>query len=165
MGVTLRPSHCTVSLDMAAYSHSAAQCRLTTHSLPTLLLLLLLTAELGAGAPRAESSYSDMAGLRNHGGQGGGGLGLGKGWGLQGLDLGTDRQRGQSEVDHMLQGILSKNNTPAVRMLFNDHLFLYHLKLYLQRPTGRHLRQLENRAKTLRRRRTDEVSSRFFLRD
>merc|ERR1711972_413559 len=68
-------------------------------------------------------------------------------------------------LDKAVQHILSKNNTPLVRLFVNDHLFLHHLKLYLQRPTGRHLHQLENRAKTLRRRRTDEVSSRFFLRD
>ena len=30
----------------------------------------------------------------------------------------------------------SKNNTPLVRLFVNDHLFLHHLKLYLQRPTG-----------------------------
>jgi len=133
--------------------------------LPTILLLLFLTGE-GQAAPRPESSLRGGQGRLRQGG-----LALGGGWGLAGLaDLEPQSPDKVVNVkgnglDKAVQHILSKNNTPLVRLFVNDHLFLHHLKLYLQRPTGRHLHQLENRAKTLRRRRTDEVSSRFFLRD
>jgi len=122
------------------------------------LLLILLTSE-GRAMPRPESRGHRQAGLH-----------LGRSWGLDSLanlDRGNSRKQanGGPGVEDAVQQILSKNNTPLVRLFVNDHLFLHHLKLYLKSPSGRHLHQLENRARTLRRRRTDEVSSRFFLRD
>jgi hypothetical protein len=76
------------------------------------------------------------------------------------------------ECDHFIDSFyhhdfffFSRDNSPSVRLLLNDQLFLRHLDLFLARPSKKHFHQLRNRAKTLHRRRTDEVSTRFFLRD
>ena len=61
--------------------------------------------------------------------------------------------------------ICREHDTPAMRSLMNDPLFLRHLELFLERPSQKIFHELKSRAKTLRRRRTDEVSTRFFLRD
>ena len=58
-----------------------------------------------------------------------------------------------------------RDNSPSVRLLLSDPLFLRHLDLFITRPSKKHFHQLRNRARTLHRRRTDEVSTRFFLRD
>ena len=47
----------------------------------------------------------------------------------------------------------------------NDPLFLRHLELFIERPTQSVFREMKKRAKTLRRRKADQVSARFFLRD
>ena len=58
-----------------------------------------------------------------------------------------------------------ENDSPAIRALMNDQLFLRHLELFLEKPNQKTFHELKNRAKTLRRRRTDAASTRFFLRD
>ena len=58
-----------------------------------------------------------------------------------------------------------QNHSPSLRLALGDKLFLHHLKLLVEQPSKKHLNQLQNRFLTLRSRRTDEVSSRFFLRD
>jgi hypothetical protein len=61
--------------------------------------------------------------------------------------------------------IFSQNSSPSLRLFLYDKLFLHHLQLLLDKPNPRHYLQLQNRLRTLRNRRTDEASSRFFLRD
>jgi len=89
-------------------------------------------------------------------------LGLGRDWGLMPEMLNIKEG---ANKDSTVQEVLRWNNSPSMRLLLGDTMFLHHLKLWMKRPTERHLNQLTNRAKTLRRRRTDEVSNRFFLRD
>lgn len=57
------------------------------------------------------------------------------------------------------------NDSPAIRALMNDPLFLRHLELFLEKPTQKAFHELKTRAKTLRRRKAHQVSARFFLRD
>jgi hypothetical protein len=61
--------------------------------------------------------------------------------------------------------LFSQNSSPSLRLFLYDKLFLHHLQLLLDKPNPRHYLQLQNRLRTLRNRRTDEASSRFFLRD
>ncbi|XP_023342745.1 uncharacterized protein LOC111712391 [Eurytemora carolleeae] len=122
-------------------------------------LLVTLTADLTVGAPRAAQ---DVATLR---GAGGGIRGSkGGGWGLK-LDALQGSKDKNADLNEAIDVILSKNNSPSLRLFLNDKLFLRHLQLLLEQPTRKHYQQLQNRFMTLRNRRTDEVSSRFFLRD
>jgi len=84
-------------------------------------------------------------------------------WGVRmdsDLELDTGHGRGP-DVQHLLR----EHDSPAMRSLMSDPLFLRHLELFLERPSQKTFHELKSRAKTLRRRRTDEVSTRFFLRD
>eukprot|EP00090_Calanus_glacialis_P000560 TRINITY_DN10348_c0_g1_i1.p1 TRINITY_DN10348_c0_g1~~TRINITY_DN10348_c0_g1_i1.p1 ORF type:complete len:134 (-),score=33.66 TRINITY_DN10348_c0_g1_i1:133-534(-) len=118
-------------------------------------LLAILVGDMARGSPRP---YSKSKGSH--------GLNLGRDWGL-GLGQATwdIRDFQNSNMDTTVQHILSRDNSPSVRLLLHDQLFLRHLDLFLARPSKKHFHQLKNRAKTLHRRRTDEVSTRFFLRD
>merc|ERR1712183_31436 len=119
------------------------------------LLLMILVVHISFSSPRGSTDQ-----LR-----GSHGLGLGKDWGL-GLEPGALylQELGESNLGGAVESILRHDSSPSVKLLLNDQLFLRHLELYLARPSKKHFHQLRNRAKTLRRRRTDEVSTRFFLR-
>lgn len=111
-------------------------------------MLLLLVTELVTAHPRPRHRVK---------------VGHNQDWGLglhtAGLDTRTNQQR--PDVEDMLK----EHDSPAIRALMNDPLFLRHLQLFLERPNQKTFHELKSRAKTLRRRRTDEVSTRFFLRD
>merc|ERR1719369_390798 len=125
-----------------------------------MLVIIATTTEVTLSAPRPRPSADFLSALRSSSGAK---LGLGKDWGLNPHTLPEFKN---SNLDtKALQQILSRSNSPSVRFLLKDHLFLRHLHLFLDQPNEHHLHQLGNRAKTLRRRRTDEVSTRFFLRD
>merc|ERR1719225_1226312 len=82
--------------------------------------------------------------------------------------LGMDQSQSFLNVNNKqpnVQNMLKEHDSPAIRALMNDPLFLRHLELFLEKPNQKTFHELKSRAKTLRRRRTDEVSSRFFLRD
>jgi len=90
-------------------------------------------------------------------------------WGL-GLDkssvnLDNKVSHDSDDEDPNVQNMLKENDSPAIRALMNDQLFLRHLELFLEKPNQKTFHELKNRAKTLRRRRTDAASTRFFLRD
>lgn len=135
------------------------------HSSPVawIVLLIILTADLVhmvGGAP------SDLASFRG----GGGGRGSQK-WGMNAGDLLqqlTEDQKGRDKVDNVddaVNVILSRKSSPTLRLFLYDRLFRRHLQLMIAKPSPRHLRQLQNRLSALHRRRTDDMSSRFFLRD
>ena len=58
-----------------------------------------------------------------------------------------------------------RSNDPYVNFLMRDQIFVQHLHLFLRNPDSKHLNLLRNRVRTLSRRRSDEASTRFFLRD
>jgi len=133
------------------------------HSSPVawIVLLIILTADLFhtvGGAPQ------DLASFR------GGGRGSQK-WGMSAGDLLhelTEDQKGREKVDNVddaVKVILSRKSSPTLRLFLYDRLFRRHLQLMIAKPSPRHLRQLQNRLSALHRRRTDDMSSRFFLRD
>merc|ERR1711973_84687 len=131
----------------------------TALRLTAALLLVLCLAESSEAAPRPNT---DLAPLRGNGFRGV----KGGGWGLKldALPL-EDMKEKNMDLNIAIDYMLSKNNSPSLRLFLNDKLFLHHLKLLLDEPSRRHYQQLQNRFLTLRNRRTDEVSSRFFLRD
>merc|ERR1711942_343770 len=123
-----------------------------------IIRIIIMTSQVTLGAPRPSSDF--LSALRSSSGAK---LGLGKDWGLNPAALPEFKN---SNLDtKALRQILSRSNSPSVKFLLKDHLFLRHLHLFLEQPNEHHFHQLRNRAKTLRRRRTDEVSTRFFLRD
>eukprot|EP00090_Calanus_glacialis_P035305 TRINITY_DN60294_c0_g1_i1.p1 TRINITY_DN60294_c0_g1~~TRINITY_DN60294_c0_g1_i1.p1 ORF type:complete len:137 (-),score=32.50 TRINITY_DN60294_c0_g1_i1:145-555(-) len=123
-----------------------------------ILVILAMTPDLIRSAPRPSSDF--LSALRS---SSGGKLAMGKDWGLNPAAISEFRNNNLDTK--ALRQILSRSNSPSVRFLLKDHLFLRHLQLFLDQPNENHFHQLKNRAKTLRRRRTDEVSTRFFLRD
>lgn len=123
------------------------------------VLLILVIADTSTSLPRP-----DFGNLR---GRSGGFRGTKSGrWDLK-LDTLPLQEIQDNKVDfhHAIKYILRENNSPSLRLALNDKLFLHHLKLLVDQPSKKHYNQLQNRFKTLRSRRTDEVSSRFFLRD
>ena len=84
--------------------------------------------------------------------------GLGGNWDRKGVDTNMD-------MDMVVEHILSQTNLPSVRLLMKDTLFIHHLSLFLGQPNKHNLKKLTKRAKTLKRRKNDEISNRFFLRD
>ena len=100
----------------------------------TVLLLLLMVFRSGMveGAPRPNSKTSPNAGFR--------GL-KGGSWGLKldALPMNEINEKNTENVNKMIGGILSRNNSPAVRMLLKDNLFLHHLQLLIDRPSPRQL--------------------------
>merc|ERR1712062_25450 len=85
-------------------------------------------------------------------------LPLGQEWGLGGA---WDSK--EVDTDKVMEHILSQTNLPSVRLLMKDTLFIHHLSLFLDQPSKQNLNKLTRRAKTLRRRKNDEISNRFFL--
>jgi len=123
------------------------------------ILLLLLTADDCGAFPRPNS---ELAPLTSNGFRG---VKSGAPWGLK-LDALPPIQTAENsngDLNKAVKEILSRNKSPSLRLLLNDKLFLHHLELLLDKPSKKHKQQLMERFLTLRR--TDEVSSRFFLRD
>eukprot|EP00088_Acartia_fossae_P024910 TRINITY_DN25757_c0_g1_i1.p1 TRINITY_DN25757_c0_g1~~TRINITY_DN25757_c0_g1_i1.p1 ORF type:complete len:141 (+),score=39.04 TRINITY_DN25757_c0_g1_i1:136-558(+) len=136
---------------------TGARCNVTNLILWALLASMI--ADTSTGLPRP-----DLANLR---GSSGGFRGTkSAGWGLK-LDTLPlkDIQEKKISFHRAVDYILSQDNSPSLRLALNDKLFLHHLKLLVDQPSRKHYNQLQNRFLTLRNRRTDEVSSRFFLRD
>jgi len=122
-------------------------------------LLVLMIADTSPALPRPDltnlrSSSSGFRGVKSHG------------WGLK-LDTLPLKDIQEKKIDfhRAVDHILRQNHSPSLRLALGDKLFLHHLKLLVEQPSKKHLNQLQNRFLTLRSRRTDEVSSRFFLRD
>ena len=136
------------------------------------------TPNFTSSAPRSPADLSLFSALR---GSSGHSLGMGNDWGLN--PAAVKEFQNKNFDSSALQRILkwdgwnslqlinnitfyvSRSKSLYVRFLLKDQLFLRHLQLFLQQPNPSHFHQLKNRAKTLRRRRTDQVSTRFFLRD
>merc|ERR1712106_670476 len=85
------------------------------------------------------------------------GQGMGKEWGLS--------LRNKEDGGAWKQMLWSSENSPSVQFLLKDNLFLNRLQLFMDQPNDHHLHQLRNRARTLRRRRTQQISAHFFLRN
>jgi len=132
----------------------------STHVTWIVLLIFLSwdTFDVVAGLPSDLSSFRN-SGLRS------------KSWGVSAGDLLhelTEDQTGRAKVDNVddaVKIILSRQSSPTLRLFLYDRLFRRHLQLMIKKPSPRHLRQLQNRLTALHRRRTDDMSSRFFLRD
>eukprot|EP00092_Neocalanus_flemingeri_P017136 GFUD01018533.1.p1 GENE.GFUD01018533.1~~GFUD01018533.1.p1 ORF type:complete len:154 (-),score=23.78 GFUD01018533.1:105-566(-) len=134
--------------------------------LAILAVMIALTPDITSSAPRPSSDHSLLSALRGSSDQlASGNLAMGRDWGLNPAAIAEFKNKNLDT--NTLQQILSRSNPPSIvpRFLMKDNLFLRHLWLYLDSPNEHHFHQLKNRAKTLRRRRTDEVSTRFFLRD
>eukprot|EP00092_Neocalanus_flemingeri_P017137 GFUD01018534.1.p1 GENE.GFUD01018534.1~~GFUD01018534.1.p1 ORF type:complete len:152 (+),score=19.41 GFUD01018534.1:190-645(+) len=132
--------------------------------LAILAVMIALTPDITSSAPRPSPDHSLLSALRGSSDQlASGNLAMGRDWGLNPAAIAEFKNKNLDT--NTLQQILSHSNSPSNRLLLKDNLFLRHLQLFLKRPNVQHFRQLKNRAKTLRRRRTDEVSTRFFLRD
>lgn len=142
-----------IPLLTTAAAISGGQCPRCVSTLVTILLVILI-ADTARGAPRPSSDLSPLRGNGIRGGTSGR-------WGLK---LDTLPLKGNVDLNTVVD-LLSNNSSPSMRLFLADKLFLHHLKLYINQPTSRHKQQLHNRLLTLRNRRTDEMSSRFFLRD
>merc|ERR1712038_1770948 len=112
--------------------------------LPLLLLLLLLSVHPASARP--SSDHSLVSALRAHGSGS-------QPWGLK------------VEDEDAMEETLSRFNSPYIKFLMKDQLFLQHLQHFLKRQDYNSFNQLRNRVKTIARRRSDDVSTRFFLRD
>ena len=130
-----------------------------TCSLSKKMVAILVMITMASSAPRPSSDF--LSSLRSSSDQlSGGQLAMGRDWGLS---MGDKEGRGDGGA---LQQILRRHsNSPSIRFLLKDHLFLRHLQLFLDHPDDHHFHLLRNRAKTLRRRKTQEISSHFFLRN
>ena len=130
-----------------------------TFSLSKKMVAILVMITMARSAPRPSSDF--LSSLRGSSDQlSGGQLAMGRDWGLS---MGDKEGRGDGGA---LQQILRRHsNSPSIRFLLKDHLFLRHLQLFLDHPDDHHFHLLRNRAKTLRRRKTQEISSHFFLRN
>ena len=125
-----------------------------TYFLSKKMVAILVMITMASSAPRPSSDF--LSSLRSSSDQlSGGQLAMGRDWGLS---MG-DKEGGVQQI------LRRHNNSPSIRFLLKDRLFIRHLQLFLDHPDDHHFHQLRNRAKTLRRRKTQEISSHFFLRN
>jgi len=96
-------------------------------------------------------------------------VGHGQEWGLalqqEAADVKHFNKEQDNQVQTGVQDFFKEPESPAIRQLMKDPLFLRQLEMFLDQPNQKHFRDLRNRVKTLRRRRPDDASTRFFLRD
>ena len=122
------------------------------------LLLLLLTTALAPALARPASDLSLLSALRS------------PSWGLKVPDQDKMKEtlrsvRGKKAARFLTAVCFSRFNNPYINFLMKDQLFLQHLQRFLRRQDSNSFNQLRNRVKTISRRRSDVVSTRFFLRD
>merc|ERR1719189_1564985 len=112
-----------------------------------LVMLIALIADKASGAPSDIASF--RGGQRDRGSSG---------WGVKIADrlhsITQDNNR-VPPVDDVIKMIVRRDASPSLRLFLYDRLFRRHLQLMIDKPSSRHLRQLQNRLTALHRRRTD----------
>ena len=116
----------------------------------TKMLVMLMMIAMASSAKIPSSEF--FSSLRSISGQV-----MGREWGFS--------LRNKEDGGAWKQILRSSENSPSVQFLLKDNLFLNRLQLFIDQPNDHHFHQLRNRARTLRRRRTQQISAHFFLRN
>jgi len=115
----------------------------------SLAVILCLSVHLSSSAPRPDLSL--LSALRAN---------TGSDWGLNPQAFKDNLKVHNNQVHKSMSA-----HNPYIAFLMRDEIFVQHLQLFLNRPDAKHFNELRNRVRTLSRRRSDEASTRFFLRD